>query len=163
MSMLPWDMNLSQGASTAVCPNDVQANLDGLAVGGGDGGGGRPDFGGEPPEGFEPPVGAGQAPPDGFEPPAGGENGGPGGFGRAREAPLHDRLLSDPDSMERYREILETFIDGPGSPERLSARVGVAQEALGSLLTLDVDALNAKIEARVAAIRTGLPTTEACD
>lgn len=163
MSMLPWDMNLSQGASTAVCPNDVQTNVEGLAVGGGDGGGGRADFGGEPPEGFEPPEGAGQAPPEGFEPPADGENGGPGGFGRARESPLHDRLLSDPDSMERYREILETFIDGPGSPERLSTRVGVAQEALGSLLTLDVDALNAKIEARVAAIRTGLPTAETCD
>jgi spore coat protein CotH len=149
ISMLPWDMNLSQGASTAVCPNDVQRNTDGLAVGGGPGGGGgeRPDFGGELPEVFQPPEGGA---------------GGPAGIGGG-EAPLHDRLLTDADAMSRYREILESFVDGPGSPARLSSQVAVAEQALGSLLTLDVAALNAKIEARVAAIKAGIPTTESCE
>jgi spore coat protein CotH len=135
LSMLPWDMNLSQGSVSGVCPNDVQRNVDGVGFGG-DGGGGRerPDFGGEIPEGFQPPEGAGGELPEDFQPGAGGVGGvGPGG-----EAPLHDRLLTDAGAMARYRKILESFIDGPGSPERLSTRVEVAQGALGSLLTLDI-------------------------
>jgi hypothetical protein len=65
--------------------------------------------------------------------------------------------------MSRYRAILEAFIDGPGSSERLGDRIGVAEEALGALLTLDVDALRSRIEARVDAIRAGLPSAESCE
>jgi spore coat protein CotH len=162
MSMLPWDMNLSQGSTTGACPNDVQTNVDGPAVDGADGAG-RPAFGGEPPDGFQPPESVGGQLPEGAEAPADGGNADLGGFGRGGEVPLHDRLLTDPDSMSRYRKILEAFIDGPGSPERLNAQIGVAQQALGSLLTLDVDTLNAEIAARVDAIRAGLPAAESCE
>jgi spore coat protein H len=145
MVMLPWDMNLSQEATTAVCPADL--------TNGGAGGPGGPDAAmGGPPSGFG-------EPPDGEPPPGLG-----GGMGaQTRTAPLHDKLLSDPLYLSRYFERLQEILEGPASASALGERIDSARAALGERISdEDAEQLRDKVEQRVAALTAALATTTSC-
>jgi spore coat protein CotH len=167
MTMLPWDLNLSQAASSTVCPHELR--------GGGPGGGGprRADRGdaGVPGEGFMPPEGF--VPPEGFMPPDGGMRpegvmgrGSPGGggpFGGSGNAPLYTRLMQSEDGFARYVEVLKEFMQGPGSADELNRDIDAVVPVLGERLTTDaVTSLRADITARLASLESGLETITTC-
>lgn len=153
MSMLPWDLNLSQAASGSVCPSEVSRGGPG-GPGGmrpSNGEGGFP--GGMPPEGFEPPAG-------GF--PGGGAAGGP--FGGDRSTPLYDGIMNDEGLFADYLATLEAFVDGPGSVEALGSAIDAVVPVLGERVAEeDVEAMRAAIETRVSDIRGKLATTSSCE
>ncbi len=160
--MLPWDMNLSQAASSAVCPADVRmgqvGGAPGLPTDGGAFGSGmmgaRPSLGAGFPTGFP---GGDAAVPTGVP----GGLGGPGGFGGG--APLYDGLITNPDYYARYREVLQSFLAGPGSSAALKALVDEGARVLGErVATSALDQLRATIDSRVAALESALPNTESC-
>lgn len=149
--MLPWDLNLSQAATSAVCPADLLMNA---AMGGGAAPGGEPPqgFGGAPPDftGMLP----GGAPPDPGQMAAGAQ---------ARSAPLQDKLLAEPTYAARYFERLRAFLDGPGSVAALSEHIDSARATLGQRITdADAQQLRDTVEQRVTAIEAALATTTAC-
>lgn len=145
--MLPWDLNLSQAASSAVCPAEVQRS----------GGGGNPSTGGgrrslELPSGVNVPMGGG---------PGGGVGG--AGPGRSNVAPLHDGLMADDSQRARYLELLQGFLAGPGSVAALDAQIDAVLPVLGERVTAAAVAdLRATIAARVQAITRAIPTTASC-
>lgn len=166
MVMLPWDMNLSQGAATSICPTELR-NAIGM-------GGPRDGFGGmgvDPgslpmlPEGFVPPEGF-MIPGDGGVPmggaggfPGGGVGGFPGGGG----APLHDGLMADATYFARYIEALRSFLSGPGSVAALNARIDDAVDVLGERISSDgVSQLRGTIASRVNALKAALTSTVSC-
>jgi spore coat protein CotH len=168
--MLPWDMNLSQGATTAACPASLQNSL---APGGL--GGGMPPLGGDfpmggagsvPPFGDFPVGGAGSVPPLGGDFPSGGAGsvptlGGPGLGGGA--APLHDRLLADASYLARYLERLSDFLAGPGSVETLNARIDAVVGVLGDRISAEgVSNLRSTIASRVTAVESAVESTQSC-
>ncbi len=160
--MLPWDLNLSQAASSAVCPS---------AVGPGGFPGGAPP---ELPEGFDPSEGfpeglpVPEGFPEGFDPSQGLPDGLPPpgafpGFGAAGGAPLHDRLMSNERLFARYLEVLESFLGAPGSEAELNAAIDVVVPVLGERLPIDdVEALRGAIADRVTALQQSIPTTASC-
>jgi spore coat protein CotH len=173
MAMLPWDLNLSQGASGVVCPTDIR-------MGGGPGGEGNmlPDGamqpGGMQPGGFMgmdgrmPPGGAmgmnGRMPPGGAMPPEGGAlpEGGRGGFGRGA-TPLYTRLMESHDGFTRYTAALQEFLEGTGSAEALNSEIDAVEPVLGERLSAEsVQTMRSNIAARIAAIETALATTTEC-
>jgi spore coat protein CotH len=150
MTMLPWDMNLSQGATGVVCPADLR--------GGGGGFGGGDGVAREPPMNFN-----GSVPTDGRVPSGiQGGGGAPGGFGGGA-APLYDGLIADATYFARYIVILKRFLAGAGSMTTLHARIDAAVAALGERVTPSaVEELRSSITNRVAAIEAAIPTTSSC-
>lgn len=150
LTMLPWDLNLSQSATSAVCPNELRP---------GPPGGGAPFPGGDgpvPPPGFMPPPGVamGGMP---LPPPGGGPVGG------NREAPLYTRLMQSPDGFPRYAAALKAFLQGAGSVEDLYSDIDVVVPVLGERLTTDAVArLRSDIATRVTKLEAALETTTAC-
>lgn len=168
MVMLPWDMNLSQAATSGVCPADVQSQgalpggggmgmlPDGVPSGGVPGGGGFP--GGEPPQLAD---GGTFIPPDGVI--IGGLDGGVVFGGGQGDAPLHDKLLGDPTYLARYLVRLKAFLDGPGSVAALETRLEAGRAALGDRVTDEaIETLRSAISDRVASISAAIPMTTSC-
>lgn len=163
MVMLPWDMNLSQAATSAACPMDVRAQgaapggtgmlPEGIPSGAFLGGGGFA----APPGGVD---GGAFVPPDGV--PIGGGDGG-AFFGGGGYAPLHDKLLGDPTYLAQYLERLQAFLDGPGSVAALTQRIERAQAVLGERVTAEsVEALRSAIDRRVVNISATIAETTTC-
>ncbi len=169
MVMLPWDMNLSQAATTAVCPRDLMG--EGILPGGDLAGTGEgapfPGGGGMLPPGldaaaldgglFLPPDGSGFALPDGGLPPG-------GAFGAGGQAPLHDKLLADPVYLARYLQRLRAFVEGAGSYESLTHRLDVGAAALGERITeQSVTDLRRAVATRVTALAEAIDSTTSCN
>jgi hypothetical protein len=168
MVMLPWDMNLSQGAATSICPSELRNT-----IGGGGPGGGFGDMAFDPanpptaPEGFMPPGGEFMIPGDGGVPMMGGlgglPGGGAGGFPGSGGTPLHDGLMADATHFARYIEVLRSFLSGPGSVATLNARIDAAVDVLGDRISSDgVSELRATIASRVSALDAALASTTSC-
>jgi spore coat protein CotH len=168
MVMLPWDMNLSQGAATSICPTELRSTIGVVGAGGGFGGmefdpGNLPTA----PEGFMPPEGGFVIPDDGGVPmgelgggfPGAGAGGFPGGGG----APLHDGLMADATYFARYIEVLRSFLSGPGSVATLNAQIDEAVDVLGDRISSDgVSQLRDTIASRVNALEAALESTTSC-
>jgi spore coat protein CotH len=164
MVMLPWDMNLSQGATTAVCPSELRNGGIGGAGGARGGGAFDPANIPEAPEGFMPPEGGFMPPEGGFARPGDGgvpTMGGPGGLGLGSGgAPLHDGLMADATYLARYLEVLRSFLSGPGSAATLNARIDAVVDVLGARISSDaVGDLRDTIASRVSALESALTTT----
>lgn len=71
--------------------------------------------------------------------------------------------MQDPTTFARYREVLKSFLDGPGSAEALLADLDIAALAVGDRIEASaLDTLRATIASRVDAIEGAIPTTAAC-
>jgi hypothetical protein len=167
MVMLPWDMNLSQGSATSVCPTEVRSAIGMGGPGGFGGMGFDPGKLPVPPEGFMPPEGGFMFPGDGGVPMTGGAGGFPGGgrggFPGGGGAPLHDGLMTDATYFARYLEVLRSFLAGPGSIAALNARIDAAADVLGHRISSDgVGQLRGTIAARVNALEAALASTTSC-